>query len=38
MLPITRVTLYTSGVGYFERGGPVEGETTSPTGTPSKRS
>jgi len=26
MLPITRVTLYTSGVGYFERGGPVEGE------------
>ena len=26
MLPITRVTLYTSGVGYFERGGEVEGE------------
>ena len=25
-LPITRVTLYTSGVGYFERGGEVEGE------------
>jgi len=25
MLPITRVTLYTSGVGYFERGGEVEG-------------
>ena len=27
MLPITRVTLYTSGVGYFERGGEVEGDT-----------
>lgn len=26
MLPITRVTLYTSGVGYFERGGEVEGD------------
>ena len=26
MLPITRVTLYTSGVGYFERGGAVEGD------------
>ena len=26
MLPITRVTLYTSGVGYFERGGDVNGE------------
>ena len=25
-LPITRVTLYTSGVGYFERGGEVEGD------------
>ncbi len=25
MLPITRITLYTSGVGYFERGGEVEG-------------
>ena len=25
MLPITRVTLYTSGVGYFERTGEVEG-------------
>ena len=25
-LPITRVTLYTSGVGYFERGGDVEGD------------
>lgn len=28
MLPITHVTLYTSGVGYFERGGPVDGDTT----------
>jgi len=26
MLPITRVTLYTSGVGYFERGGEIEGD------------
>jgi len=26
MLPITRVTLYTSGVGYFEHGGEVEGD------------
>ena len=26
MLPITRVTLYTSGVGYFERGGEVDGD------------
>ncbi len=26
MLPITRVTLYTSGVGYFERGGAVDGD------------
>ncbi len=26
MLPITRVTLYTSGVGYFERGGTVDGD------------
>ncbi len=26
MLPITRVTLYASGVGYFERGGQVEGD------------
>lgn len=25
-LPITQVTLYTSGVGYFERGGVVDGE------------
>ena len=25
-LPITHVTLYTSGVGYFERGGEVEGD------------
>lgn len=25
-LPVTRVTLYTSGVGYFERGGEVGGE------------
>ncbi len=25
-LPITRVTLYTSGVGYFERGGEVQGD------------
>ncbi|MBV9849966.1 MAG: hypothetical protein JO250_09870, partial [Armatimonadetes bacterium] len=25
-LPITRVTLYTSGVGYFERGGEVDGD------------
>ena len=28
MLPITRVTLYTSGVGYFERGGEVQGDAT----------
>jgi hypothetical protein len=27
-LPIQRVTLYTSGVGYFERGGFVDGDTT----------
>ena len=27
-LPITRVTLYTSGVGYFERGGEVQGDAT----------
>ena len=27
LLPITHVTLYTSGVGYFERGGDVEGDT-----------
>lgn len=26
LLPITRVTLYTSGVGYFERSGEVDGE------------
>ena len=28
MLPITHVTLYTSGVGYFERGGEVQGDAT----------
>ena len=27
-LPVTRVTLYTSGVGYFERGGAVDGDAT----------
>jgi len=27
-LPISRVTLYTSGVGYFERAGAVDGDAT----------
>ena len=27
-LPVTRVVLYKHGVGYFEREGAVEGETT----------
>ena len=38
-LPITRVTLYTSGVGYFERGGEVEGDAPpDPAASPSARS
>src|SRR5436190_2145370 len=28
VLPITRVVLYKHGIGYFEREGPVEGDTT----------
>jgi len=28
MLPIIRVTLYTSGVGYFERGGELDRQET----------
>jgi len=33
-LPITRVTLYTSGVGYFERTGTVDGDASLPLSFP----